>query len=144
MTSKEVNALLAQSDQMLAENHFAAPQLREEVWNLRELLEDFTARTKEREKTLHEAADFFRNTEKVRVCVCSCTCVCLHVCACALKKSFTLAHDVRVYVHYMYICLSTHTYMYMYMYTSLSGHVWEFHHTSNKSTPPKLKSCIII
>ena len=67
MTSREVNALLAQSDHMLADNHFAAPLLREEAWNLRELLEDFSARTKEREKTLYDAADFFRNTEKVHV-----------------------------------------------------------------------------
>lgn len=65
VTTGEVDALLAQSDRMLADNHFAAASLREMAWNLRELLEDFSARTKEREKTLHEAANFFRTAEKV-------------------------------------------------------------------------------
>ena len=55
---------------MLAEGHYAAARLRELAWNTRELLEDFTARTQERERTLHEAADFFRAAEKVCVCVC--------------------------------------------------------------------------
>ena len=67
MTSKEVGAALAQSEKMLKENHFAAASLRELAWNLRELLEDFTARTGEREKTLHEAADFYRAAEQVCV-----------------------------------------------------------------------------
>ena len=65
MTSKEIDAVLAQSERMLADNHFAAASLREVAWNLRELQEDFMARTREREKTLQEAADFFRSSEKV-------------------------------------------------------------------------------
>lgn len=65
VTLKEVEALLAQSDRMLVDNHYAAPSLRETAWNLRELLEDFSARINEREKTLHEAADFYKTAEKV-------------------------------------------------------------------------------
>ena len=65
LTTKEVELALAQSEKMLGESHFAAASLRELSWNLRELLEDFTARTREREKTLHEAADFFRAADKV-------------------------------------------------------------------------------
>ena len=60
-----MEALLAQSDRMLVNNHYAAPSLREMAWNLRELLEDFSARINEREKTLHEAADFYKTAEKV-------------------------------------------------------------------------------
>ena len=65
VTTKEVELALAQSEKMLGETHFAAASLRELSWNLRELLEDFTARTREREKTLHEAADFFSAAEEV-------------------------------------------------------------------------------
>ena len=68
VTTKEVELALGQSEKMLAENHFAAVRLRDLAWNLRELLEDFTARTREREKTLHEAADFFRAAEEVSRC----------------------------------------------------------------------------
>ena len=65
VTTKEVELALAQSEKMLGGSHFAAASLRELSWSLRELLEDFTARTREREKTLHEAADFFRASEEV-------------------------------------------------------------------------------
>ena len=68
VTTREVETALVQSDHMLADNHYATTSLRELAWNMRELLEDFTARIEERERTLHEAADFFRAAEKVRTC----------------------------------------------------------------------------
>ena len=60
-----MKALLVHSDRMLSDGHFVSSSLREMAWSLRELLEDFTARTQEREKTLREAADFFRAAETV-------------------------------------------------------------------------------
>ena len=68
VTTREVETALVQSDHMLADNHYATTSLRELAWNMRELLEDFTARIEERERTLHEAADFFRAAEKVCTC----------------------------------------------------------------------------
>ena len=70
MTSSEVSSLLSLSDRMVRGHHFASSSLREQSWGLRELHDSFVARAEERERTLHEAAAFFRAAEKVRVWEC--------------------------------------------------------------------------
>ena len=73
MTSSEIEAVLGQCERLLGEREgkggrgqVQAAEVREKVWTLRELQEDFTARVRERERTLQEAAAFFRAASKVR------------------------------------------------------------------------------
>ena len=66
-TAEEVESLLSQSEEMLANNHFASSELREMAWELRNLHSDVQSRLELRQKALGDAVTFYQNAEQVSI-----------------------------------------------------------------------------
>ena len=64
-TAKEVESLLAQSDEMLADNHYASSELKDRVWELKKLHSSLQSRVETRKKALRDAVEFYGNAEHV-------------------------------------------------------------------------------
>lgn len=68
-TAEEVQSLLAQSEEMLSQCHFASAELRDRAWDLNSLHNNFESRLRVRRKVLNDTVTFYRNADEVRTCV---------------------------------------------------------------------------
>ena len=51
---------------MLSTNHFASSELRDRMWDVNSLHDNFKSRLEARGKVLHDSVTFFRNADEVR------------------------------------------------------------------------------
>ena len=68
-TAEEVQSLLAQSEEMLSQCHFASSELRDRAWDLNSLHNNFESRLRVRGKVLNDTVAFYRSADEVHVCI---------------------------------------------------------------------------
>ena len=66
-TAEEVQSLLAKSEEMLSQCHFASSELRDRAWDLNSLHNNFESRLRVRGKVLNDTVTFYRNADEVRI-----------------------------------------------------------------------------